>query len=100
MVAATDLDGMAGRIFESIKDVSSKGVPLAISLRGPAIDEDGGVEAPKVVKLIRNMDKLLKAIAAEIEGSPKVRLVVTGIDRAEDAFTVRFELQEVKGRRS
>jgi hypothetical protein len=89
------LDGMVAKVADSIKDVGSRGVPLAVTLSGPGIDEDGGVPAPKAFALIRNMDKLLKALAAELDG-PKVELIVEGIDCAGESFTVRFRLRSAQ----
>lgn len=71
--------------------------PLSVCLSGPGVVN--GVPAKDVVRLIRNVEKLLLAITAEVAPGQKIEVRVKGIDNAGESFAVRFEIAE-KGAKS
>jgi hypothetical protein len=72
--------------------VPNRSVPISITLDGPGVRE--GVPAKDVVKLIRNVEKLLVEIGKQTNPGVKIEVTVRGVDNAGDSFTVRFEISE------
>ena len=88
MTLAEDID------LKDLKTVMKQRVtaPLSVTLSGPGVVD--GVPAKDVVKMIRNVEKLLLAVNAEVNPGARIEVRVKGIDNAGEAFTVRFEMAE------